>query len=350
MNIISDFAQDIQTSKPVPGSYEWWYFDVMSANGVNLVVIFYEGNPFSSRYIQSLNNDSGETAGNFPAISIAVYTEGKPLYYGFVEVLPEQAFFSASEPKGNTGNSSFHGSRQGGRLIYTLELNQTLINGDSISGKLIFESPENVVFDTMPADSGHTWNLVQPKSIVSGKIKISGTVEKEVRVNGTGYHDHNSGTEPLKESFDEWYWGRYHFDDLTMIYYLIRTDDEWEKKAWLIYDEGMVSECSHIHSQDSTLTIFGLRSSKKMDFAGEKFRAFLQKNVLLDNGPFYQRFEGRMILEEGKEMKQAKGISEYLCPHRIYNKLFWPLVNMRIRYPGKEHWVQKNPKLYRWTW
>jgi carotenoid 1,2-hydratase len=31
-------------------------------------------------------------------------------------------------------------------------------------------------------------------------------------------------------------------------------------------------------------------------------------------------------------------------------KIFWPLVNMRIQYPGKTHWVQKSPRLYRWTW
>ena len=44
MNIFSDPAKDTKTSKPKPGSYEWWYFDAVDENsGLSLVVIFLMG-------------------------------------------------------------------------------------------------------------------------------------------------------------------------------------------------------------------------------------------------------------------------------------------------------------------
>ena len=35
-----------------------------------------------------------------------------------------------------------------------------------------------------------------------------------IALNGLGYHDHNVGFEPLKDSFKDWYWGRVHFIDI----------------------------------------------------------------------------------------------------------------------------------------
>jgi carotenoid 1,2-hydratase len=354
MNILSDFSKDTQTNKPIPGSYEWWYFDGISEGGQSFVIIFYEGNPFSKRYIRSLNNKNGQFASQFPAISISVYKNSKPIFYCFEETIPSESSFSPNQPQGNVGDNFFKGTKSGDKLEYEISLNQRLPGGDNISGKLSFQSkPFNHKFKQSgrSAESmNHSWNLVQPKCAIEGELSISGYRSAGIKISGTGYHDHNFGSEPMKDTFDEWYWGRYHFTDSTLIYYIMREKGVWEKKAWLIDDNGAVYPANTIELKETGLSFFGLKTARVIEFKGDGFRAMLQKQAMIDSGPFYQRFSGRLILQKGDQIKHSNGISEYIYPSRIYNKLFWPLVDMRIKYPGNPHWVQKIPLLYRWTW
>jgi len=354
MNILSDFSKDTQTDKPIPGSYEWWYFDGISGNGYSFVIIFYEGNPFSKRYIRSLNAGTGELARHFPALSISVYKENKPVFYSFEEVIPQSAAFSSENPAGKIGENYFTGVRNGNDVDYTVSLNQQLPNGDSIRGELHFRSESaEVSLNHISGNSdgaNHSWNLVQPKCNIEGSLEIKGYDSSVIPISGTGYHDHNFGSEPMKDTFDEWYWGRYHLDDATLIYYIMREKGEWDKKAWILEDNGTVRPAQRITMNEKGLSLFGLETARKINFEGDGFEALIQKDKMIDNGPFYQRFSGNIVLKNGKEIKHARGISEYIYPSRIYKKLFWPLVDMRIKYPGNVHWVQKSPYFYRWTW
>ena len=53
MNLTASIDEDISTSKPDTGSYEWWYFDARDHNGeYQIVVIFLRGMPvFKPIYI-----------------------------------------------------------------------------------------------------------------------------------------------------------------------------------------------------------------------------------------------------------------------------------------------------------
>jgi carotenoid 1,2-hydratase len=354
MQIISDYTKDTRTKKSVPGSYEWWYFDAIDHNGYSIVVIFYEGNPFSKKYIQALSKGVNHSAEFYPAISISVYKDGKPLFYSFEESDPEFAEFSSEEIFGRVGENSFTGHQAGDEISYTLELNQTLPNGERISGELLFSSKSGSGISSsnfnQESSETHIWNLILPKCEVSGKLRLDALQPESISFKGTGYHDHNFGSEPMKESFDEWYWGRYHFDTSTLIYYVMNVKGEWDNRAWLIDQDGSVLALDSVELEEQGLTFFGLRSARRLKFKGEDFEAVLQKDQLIDSGPFYQRFQGNVLATLNGSLMKADGISEYIKPDRIYSKLFWPLVNMRIKYPGKAHWVQKSSKLYRWTW
>jgi carotenoid 1,2-hydratase len=354
MQIISDFTKDTRTKKPIPGSYEWWYFDAIDQNGYSVVVIFYEGNPFSKKYIQALAKGVNHSAESFPAISISVYKDGKPLFYSFEETDPEDVEFSSKEIFGRVGENSFTGVKEGGDISYTLQLNQALPNGERISGELDFSSKSGSGISdpkfNQNSRSTHTWNLILPTCNVSGGLKIDSLQPERISFNGTGYHDHNFGSEPMKESFDEWYWGRYHFNTYTLIYYVMNVKGEWDNRAWLMDQNGSVLTLDSVDLEEQGLTFFGLKSARRLEFKGEGFEAVLQKDRLIDSGPFYQRFQGNVLATLNGNLMKAEGISEYIKPDRIYSKLFWPLVDMRIKYPGKAHWVQKSTKLYRWTW
>lgn len=353
MNIISNYSKDTQTDKQQSGSYEWWYFDAESVDGYKFVVIFYEGNPFSKRYIRALENGKHSAARQYPAISISIYQNGNPVYYSFREVEEELAEFSTELPFGRIEKNQFKGENHQARLEYNLRLNQTLPNGDSIRANLLFSND----IQSMPkfpasenVNESHIWNLVVPSCHVSGKIYIDGYHKEEIEFNGLGYHDHNIGFEPLKNSFKEWYWGRYHIKDSTFVYYLMNRGESWENKAWLIDKNGLVTDCESIEISNFGLSFFGLKTARVIECTTVGSKIFVQLDQMLDNGPFYQRFAGRLLLKNENSVKEARGISEYIKPARIYQKLFRPLVNMRITYPGKIHWVQKSPQLYRWTW
>lgn len=357
MNIRSSFQKDTQTGKTKPGSYEWWYFDAHSVDGYSIVLIFYDGNPFSRRYIQSLENGERALAEQYPAISISVYKNSKPVYYAFEEFKHGRASFSSQHPAGNVGGSFFEGERIDGSIQYKLRLNHTLLNGDSIQGELLFVSVTGDLNDFGTVEHGHDtsqqhdWNLVLPKCHVSGELILDGTHQEKIIFNGIGYHDHNRGAEPMKESFKQWYWGRYHTESCTVVYYLMEENGVWDQKAWLFEDEGDFRAANReILKGDSEYSLFGLKCNRSIQFQTEEEEIFIQKGVVLDSGPFYIRFLGKLIMKKGNEIEVAEGISEYIYPSRIHNRLFWPLVNMRLRYPDREHWVQKSPVLYRWTW
>tara|TARA_R100001143_G_C3361367_1_gene137135 strand:- start:77885 stop:78955 length:1071 start_codon:yes stop_codon:yes gene_type:complete len=356
MQIISDFKKDTQTEKLNPGSYEWWYFDVMSKEGYSLVIIFYDGNPFSRRYIKKIESNTETNASDFPAISISLYKDGTPIFYSFEEVNPEGAEFSETKPFGQIGDNSFEGFQEFNELSYKVVLNQKLETGDLLHGSLIFKSlnadlSEIVSSNEVPNKSEHSWNLIMANCLVECNLNLEGSVCEKIVFNGRGYHDHNTGSEPMKDSFKEWYWGRYHIENSTLIYYLMMVNGEWKKKAWLINESGSVKKLDQkIDFSNHGFNLFGLVSARTFHFEGDGIDAFIQLDHVVDSGPFYQRFFGKVIINRGEKPELADGISEYIFPSRIYSRMFWPLVNMRIKYPGKSHWVQRNHTLYRLTW
>ena len=356
MQIISDFYKDTQSIKPKPGSYEWWYFDVMSKEGYSLVVIFYDGNPFSRRYIEKLESKGETHASEFPAISISLYKSGKPIFYSFEEVNPEDADFSKTQPFGRIGDNIFEGFFDNNELNYKVTLSQKLEDGSMLQGTVIFKSSLQDLSGITQTENeinknDHCWNLIMANSLVECNLHIRGGINEKIEFNGRGYHDHNTGDEPMKESFKEWYWGRYHIKNSTLIYYLMAVDGDWKKKVWFIDEAGNVSFLDQkIEMSNQGYNLFGLKSARTFEFDGGGIQAFIQNDQVVDSGPFYQRFIGKLILNRGGGLEQAEGMSEYIYPSRIYSKVYWPLVNMRIKYPGKSHWVQRSQTLYRLTW
>lgn len=363
MKIISDPARDSVTPSKPAGGYEWWYFDAIDPiSGYAIIVIFYEGNPFSNRYIRALSGNeksSPHTPDNFPAVSISVYKYNKPVYYSFTEYPKEEAGFSIEKAAGRAGEHRFKQDLSSDELCYSIKLEEELASGDRIGGTLRFSSSQKVI-DLFKAEKSeedsHTWNLIQPHCKVNGHLQLhlENKLQHDIQFEGAGYHDHNTGQEPMKDEFDDWYWGRFHFEEQTLIYYVMNRQAGPQYRAWLIaHEDHSIDETfTNIELTDRSRSLFGLRSARKIHLSEGDAEILIQQNKLLDNGPFYQRYLSDAFLRtEGNEIQKAAGITEYIRPDRIYQKLFWPFVDMRIRYEREEaHWVQKSPMLYRWTW
>lgn len=362
MNIFSDFRKDTAHSEDPIGGYEWWYFDAISADGkFSFVIIFYRGNPFSRRYISQLDDDSvNARPSEFPAISISIYEDGDPIYYSFTEFASSDCSFNEERPSVEVGSHTMEVQNTSGSLEYQLSLEETLASGDQIEAALTFKSslPADSLFENGDEhSSGHAWNLVQPQAEVEGAFYITGpTVEaREITFKGKGYHDHNTGHEPMNDEFEDWYWGRFHFSYATLVYYLMNRESDKQHRAWLIDNSNgkVLNELDEVKLEDEGRTLFGLHTARRISLHSERASVQIQQRSLLDNGPFYQRFmsDGFLQIPDQNYIESQTGISEYICPQRIYNRFFWPFVNMRIRYmTEKPHWVQQFPGLYRWTW
>lgn len=352
-------STDIQKLKPTinhpEGAYEWWYFDGLSIDKTyGLVIILYLNNPFSTKYINELD-DAGVRSSKHPAISISLYKQQKTMYYSFLEFGEEDFSWNEDDWVLSIGNHQLRYTFAEGELSFRLEIDQELASGHKLSGQLTgtTEVPaENMI--TKGRGENHIWNLLLPFVNMEVTLQVSdGNREEVIKGKFQGYHDHNYGAEPMKESFREWYWGRYHFEDVTLIYYLMNKHQNEQFDAWLIDKRSQQVVCSFdkVNLSYEQSSFFGLKSARKIELFNNETEATIQLRKIVDNGPFYQRFIGEGIVKYNGQVQAAHGISEYIQPNNIYNKVYWPLIHMRLRYMEEEpHWVQKSNLLYPKTW
>ncbi len=355
MNISTKLKDEhIDPEKPSSG-YEWWYFDALSHDKEwSFVIIFYDGNPFSPKYIEALK-DGNPLPGAFPAISISVYHRDKIEYYSFVEYKPDSFHWNEEEQSARIGSNFFQWEQEGDSLKYHLLITQSLDSGHSIQAKLTFTSStvDEALIERESSDK-HSWNLLQPRAEVAGSIILEGRSDHSVLFNGVGYHDHNTGYEPLKDSFEDWYWGRFHFPDHTLIYYIMNgLDGKQQHEAWLISKDGQkISESfGQVDLSDHKATFLRLNSARSISLESDDVTIAINQSKVIDNGPFYQRFLGEAVMKTTEGSFKAKGISEYIKPDKIYEEKYWWMVRMRLRFLSQNsHWVQRSKMFYQWTW
>lgn len=355
MNISTDLDQVSPDLNKSPSGYEWWYFDGLSKDGeYEFVVIFYHDNPFSTRKIRKLEKDSHHDKPH-PAISISIYRNNKTIYYSFLEFSEYEFNWNGDELKLTIQNNGFQYDLKNNNFSFEMTLDQNLASGHSVNGIIKGSgglSPSSLINSDSPDQ--HTWNLLLPVFDFKAELEVNGlNGEEQITTEGKGYHDHNIGHEPMKESFKEWYWGRYHFKDFTLIYYLMEKHGSRQPEAWLIDAENQ-SVLEHLTEAEwsyKTRNWFGLNSARKIDLKSSQTTVNIQLKDKIDDGPFYQRFIGDSIINYKGQVYAAHGISEYIYPANIHSKIFWPLVHMRLRYMNETpHWVQKSPLMYPWTW
>lgn len=354
MYISTDPLNRLPAQSNSPGSYEWWYFDAIDpVQDLSFVIIFYRSNPFSTRKIKESAKKNGHSR-LYPALSISVYREEKPVYYSFQEFPGDEFGFDKENMQFHFGDHTFNYSERGDLSTATLQIEQELPSGLGIKCSLEYNAarlPKDLFSREM--DPEHMWNLIMPRALVEGRILLSDNKKKEIiEFRGKGYHDHNRGQVPMKESFTDWYWGRFHFPEYTLIYYIMNKVEGPQYEAWLIDPDHYIRAQKLLVEKEGSLTnFFGLKSDRIIRFKGDDLQITVQAGKVVDDGPFYQRFSADAIAESQGRISVAKGLSEYIRPERIYSRTFWPLVHMRLQYTDQRpHWVQKSKFWYKLTW
>lgn len=342
----SSIADDVWHRKESAKAYEWWYFDALSDDGnESVVIIFLDNFVFSPRYntIAGKQNSNAEKA-KTPAVVFVYYGDGKPVYRAINEFSENDFNASFEKPECHIGDNHlvFKSVPYGSGFLVTI--NAKLSNNRRIEAMfewLDIESdlaPNNIEI----TENSHQWNLVAPRTDVSGRITVYDKNERESDVKhfrGTGYHDHNIDNRWLPETVNEWHWGRVHFADSTAVFYRFceKNDSEPTNKLLIIRD-GILRErdCFYVEAEH-TRDKFGIRYPKRLRFESQdNLKLRINHLQIIDSSFFYLRFLSEMTLSlrDGKPRKKL-GITEYLAPKTLrYRWLDW-LVNMRIGRNGK---------------
>jgi carotenoid 1,2-hydratase len=365
----SSIAADIWSPKPNAKAYEWWYFDALSDDGRDAVVIIFLDNfIFSPRYNRRKEDVEKERRGkagseadisskeanpksrtpnpksNVPAVAFTYYRDGKPVYRAINEFPGSE--FSASEdaPECRIGENFFRFESAPYGSGYFISVKARLRKNCTLEAQFEWLAIEgDFLPDKLPGEGdAHVWNLVVSRADVSGRINVKNEKGKDltaVHFRGTGYHDHNYDNRWLPETVQDWQWGRGHFTDASAVFYRYQECDAsgGMTKLFTIRNGELREREADYDEQQFARDIFGIKYPQRLTFLTEdNMRLRVKQTKIIDSSFFYLRFlsEMTLTLRDGKPRKST-GITEYLNPKALkYRWLDW-LVSMRIGRNGK---------------
>lgn len=356
----SSIAADVWHEKSSAEAFEWWYFDALSEDGRDAVVIIFLDNfIFSPRYnkvsqkrksiFQKVKNrlskkGAGSGQNLFPAIAFTYYRDGKPKYRAINEYMPAEFSGGVETPRCQIGDNFFRVESAPYGSGYALSINAKLRKNRNLEAHFEWLSVES---DFLPdksvnLENAHIWNLVVSRADVTGRITVSEDAGKNldtIHFRGTGYHDHNIDNRWLPEIVSDWQWGRAHFSDATAVFYRYREMGETYSttKLLTITDGNLVAKDAAIEEQNFSRNKFGVKYPKLLNFISEdNTRLEVRQNKIIDSSFFYLRFFSEMILTKPDgTTRKTSGITEYFAPKVLkYRWLDW-LTNMRIGRRGK---------------
>lgn len=341
MNIItSDFNFDFRYLKE-PGSYEWIYFDMISDCGnYSLVVIFYCGFPFASRYNKAIRKfphipaQVNLSATDFPAVSFCLYKERKRIVNIHRIFTREQLSVIGNEIR--IGDNTLKTISENGINKYLLNINldfpyrkAKLISGIEITETVnILKSEETNYFTEF--DEKHFWSPRSPLTCVKANIKIN---DEEINLNGKGYSDRNYGVIPVFHNIKEWFWGRFHSEKVNLIYYHINYFNNEPMRILFLYDSkgltGFYVQFDENFSRKKNY--FLLNYFKEIKVSNEFISFKIVNSERVDNGPFYIRFLSDFSINYKGNSIEGKGFSEYISPQRLRWLFLHPFINVKIK-------------------
>jgi carotenoid 1,2-hydratase len=322
----SSIASEAWRPQKDPKAYEWWYFDALSDDGREAVVIVFLDNFVYSPRGRAENNGSivpSEPQGS-PAVSFAYFVDGKVAYQTEHEFSAEE-FSAGPGPKCRIGNCGFRfeSASYGSGFLVSIDL--PLAKGRHLRANLEWLSVES---DLVPstidaADTEHYWNMAVPRSDVSGKITIQDDRKRTSDVRsfrGTGYHDHNLDNHWLARAVREWHWGRAHFADSTVVFYSYAElgDENPASRLLLVRGGELCSLNAEIADLEHGRDKFGIRYPARSRIVAED-GTLLETRVtkLIDPSFHHLRFVGSMkVTAHGRE-QSAAGITEFIAPQAL---------------------------------
>jgi carotenoid 1,2-hydratase len=337
----SSIEADVWHPKTDPKAYEWWYFDALSDDGREAVVIVFLDNfIFSPRYNQSRNSG----VARFPAVSFLYFRDGEPVYRSVNEFPPEKFKANPDTPGCHIGDSFFNVETAPYGSGYIVSVNAFLGRNKRIEATFEWLSIEaDLAPDSFKFEIGsHCWNMVAPRSDVTGRISVYDRRGKQTDVRhfrGTGYHDHNIDNRWITETVRDWHWGRAHFADATAVFYRYCEigDDQTATKLFVIRNGEMNERNARYEEQNYARNRFGIKYPTRLRLiSDDNLRLRVKPLKIIDSSFYYLRFlsEMTLTLRDGRPRKTI-GITEFMAPENLKHRWLDWITDMRIGKNGK---------------
>ncbi|MEP6849028.1 MAG: hypothetical protein ABI999_09235 [Acidobacteriota bacterium] len=342
LSISSSTLDDVWHADMTPGAYEWWYFDAMSEDGDEAVVVwFLDNSVLSPRYNRS-RRPGQPAVERFPAVLFAYYCDGKVVYRAFSEFAGSEIDADTALPACRIGESSFRFDSAPYGSGFEIQIRASLSRGRMLEAKFEWLSVEADLDPTSAVKVGeHSWNVVATRSDVSGRINILNRRGNSIDVRhfrGTGYHDHEHDARGFADTISEKSWGRVHFADTTAVYQVFsEVGRDAEAKLLVTRDGRLIERTVRVDEQNFARDKFGIRYPTRLTLTSDdNIRLRVKPSTILDSSFCSVRFASEMTLtlRDGKP-RRSTGISEMIAPRTLkYRWLDW-LTDMRIGKNGK---------------
>lgn len=324
----SSIAADTWHPQKDPKAYEWWYFDALSDDANEaIVIVFLDNFIYSPRYnAEAVVNGDRDEDRRYPAVSFTYFAGGKQVYRAVSEFAAKDFRANEKSPECRIGNSSFHFDSASYGSGYVVSIDLPLSRNRKLRADLEWLSIESD-FASAPFcydDTAHCWNMVAPRSDVSGKIVVvdaRGRTSDSQSFRGTGYHDHNLDNRWLAKTVKEWHWGRAHFTDSTAVFCRYSEIGEEKPKSQLLLIKDGELERREVEGeeQDYVRDRFGVRYPTHLDVVSEDgVRLETRPLKVIDSSFYHLRFLSSFVLSGvGGVERSTTGITEFIAPRAL---------------------------------
>lgn len=359
--LTSSIKEEIWHPKTNPKAFEWWYFDALSDDGTEAVVIvFFDNFIFSPRYNHLTKQTSlPEKAFRFfdssiiedesisenkrvPAVAFVYYKNGKPYYRAYNEFSPEDFSSNTDNPNCTIGKNFFKFEQAPYGAGYTVSINANLPKHLKLEAHFEWLSVEsNLLADNFSrTEKSHFWNLVAPRSDVTGRITVAENTGKNrdvIHFRGSGYHDHSLDNRLLPDFADYKHKGRAHFADATAIFCRYAECGENTTKLCIVRDGELNIFDATCREENFLRDRFGIKYPSLIFLEAEdKIKLTLKQSQIIDSNFFYLRFLSEAeFTEKGFAPHKTICITEHIEPKMLKYRRLNYLFDMRIGRNGK---------------
>lgn len=341
MSFSSDVSDDVWHAQQGEKAFEWWYFDALSDDGREAVVIMFTDNyVFSPRYYETSAQPRSVTSAinRFPAVTFVYSVDGQMVFKTVNEFGSGQFVGHAGTADCSVGKSSISVRSASYGTGHIVNVDVPLAPDKRLKAAFEWLSVESdLMHEASDGEQRFRWNMVAPRSDVTGRIEVldrSGKSKQLIHYRGTGYHDHISGTDALDQMMNCRQWGRAHFSDCTAVYCVVDTVSDGRGAARLIVTrDGTIS----LRNADADASLFqrdfhGIRYPQRLVLRGDDDTRLRIKPIRTIESTFYNvrsLSEMTLTLRDGKPRKTI-GISEIVSPKNMKYKLFRWLSDLQI--------------------
>jgi len=296
-----------------PGGYAWWYLDAISDEGrYGLTLIAFVGSVFSPYYAWARARGRDDPLSHC-AINVALYGPG-----GRWSMTERRRPAVAREPDTLTvGPSRLHWNGD----MLEIELSEWAVPiPRRILGRIrvhpLVANGEPVDLDP---NRRHRWTPIFPAARVEVRLR-----HPDLNWTGTGYLDHNAGSEPLENGFDNWFWARAKTSQGPVVLYDTQYINSQRSALALHFDaSGTRHSLPPPKPVDLPRTLWGIERPARSDDGDASIEASWEDT------PFY----ARSLLRTRLLGEQVTAVHESLSLRRFSS--FWVQLMLPFRMPRR---------------